>query len=218
MSDQRPFDEQNDYDIEDRTDDFFSFAEEGEDYEEPRGPLGPKLATAGIMILASVLAIVMLIGGVRTFNEARANEGFEGRSWVISGTFDAVTADLHSDANVAIYSGALPDDAAMAGKTFVSEVADPAQVEAGSAVKFRGSQTGRVSADFSETVDALLVQTDGSHLTVVRTGEAGSLVPVTEDTVASQKRSAMVFLAGAILVFGAGVVGTYLMIRKRKPE
>lgn len=218
MSDQRYLEDHDNFDEDDRTDDFFTFAEEEEDYEEPRGPLGPKLAAAGIMILASIFAIILLIGGVRTFNEARANEGYEGRSWVMAGTFEKVTSDLQGDNNVAIYTGILPDNTAMTGKTFVSDIADPAQVNPGSTVEFRGSQTGTVSADFPETVDALLVQTDDSHLTVARTGEEGSLVPVTEDTVASQKRSAMLRLAGAILVFGAGVAGTFMMIRKRKSD
>ena len=218
MSDQRYLEDHDNFDEDDRTDDFFTFAEEEEDYEELRGPLGPKLAAAGIMILASIFAIILLIGGVRTFNEARANEGYEGRSWVMAGTFEKVTSDLQGDNNVAIYTGILPDNTAMTGKTFVSDIADPAQVNPGSTVEFRGSQTGTVSADFPETVDALLVQTDDSHLTVARTGEEGSLVPVTEDTVASQKRSAMLRLAGAILVFGAGVAGTFMMIRKRKSD
>ncbi|WP_237235807.1 hypothetical protein [Rothia nasimurium] len=216
MSDQRYLEDRDNFDEDDRTDDFFTFAEEEEDYEEPRGPLGPKLAAAGIMILASIFAIILLIGGIRTFNEARANEGYEGRSWVMTGTFEKVTSDLQGDNNVATYTGILPDNTAMTGKTFISDIADPAQVNPGSTVEFRGSQTGTVSADFPETVDALLVQTDDSHLTVARTGEEGSLVPVTEDTVASQKRSAMLRLAGAILVFGAGVAGTFMMIRKRK--
>lgn len=218
MSDQHYLEDHDNFDEDDRTDDFFTFAEEEEDYEELRGPLGPKLAAAGIMILASIFAIILLIGGVRTFNEARANEGYEGRSWVMAGTFEKVTSDLQGDNNVAIYTGILPDNTAMTGKTFVSDIADPAQVNPGSTVEFRGSQTGTVSADFPETVDALLVQTDDSHLAVARTGEEGSLVPVTEDTVASQKRSAMLRLAGAILVFGAGVAGTFMMIRKRKSD
>ena len=218
MSDQHYLEDHDNFDEDDRTDDFFTFAEEEEDYEEPRGPLGPKLAAAGIMILASIFAIILLIGGVRTFNEARANEGYEGRSWVMAGTFEKVTSDLQGDNNVAIYTGILPDNTAMTGKTFISDIADPAQVNPGSTVEFRGSQTGTVSADFPETVDALLVQTDDSHLAVARTGEEGSLVPVTEDTVASQKRSAMLRLAGAILVFGAGVAGTFMMIRKRKSD
>ena len=218
MSDQRYLEDHDNFDEDDRTDDFFTFAEEEEDYEELRGPLGPKLAAAGIMILASIFAIILLIGGVRTFNEARANEGYEGRSWVMAGTFEKVTSDLQGDNNVAIYTGILPDNTAMTGKTFVSDIADPAQVNPGSTVEFRGSQTGTVRADFPETVDALLVQTDDSHLAVARTGEEGSLVPVTEDTVASQKRSAMLRLAGAILVFGAGVAGTFMMIRKRKSD
>ena len=218
MSDQHYLEDHDNFDEDDRTDDFFTFAEEEEDYEELRGPLGPKLAAAGIMILASIFAIILLIGGVRTFNEARANEGYEGRSWVMAGTFEKVTSDLQGDNNVAIYTGILPDNTAMTGKTFVSDIADPAQVNPGSTVEFRGSQTGTVRADFPETVDALLVQTDDSHLAVARTGEEGSLVPVTEDTVASQKRSAMLRLAGAILVFGAGVAGTFMMIRKRKSD
>lgn len=216
MSDQRYLEDRDNFDEDDRTDDFFTFAEEEEDYEEPRGPLGPKLAAAGIMILASIFALILLIGGVRTFNEARANEGYEGRSWVMTGTFEKVTSDLQGDNNVATYTGTLPDNTAMTGKTFISEIADPVQVNPGSTVEFRGSQTGTVSADFPETVDALLVQTGDANLTVVRTGEEGSLVPVTEDTVASQKRSAMFRLAGAILVFGAGVAGTFMMIRNRK--
>ena len=218
MSDQHYLEDHDNFDEDDRTDDFFTFAEEEEDYEELRGPLGPKLAAAGIMILASIFAIILLIGGVRTFNEARANEGYEGRSWVMAGTFEKVTSDLQGDNNVAIYTGILPDNTAMTGKTFVSDIADPAQVNPGSTVEFRGSQTGTVRADFPETVDALLVQTDDSHLAVARTGEEGSLVPVTEDTVASQKRSAMLRLAGAILVFGTGVAGTFMMIRKRKSD
>ena len=105
MSDQHYLEDHDNFDEDDRTDDFFTFAEEEEDYEELRGPLGPKLAAAGIMILASIFAIILLIGGVRTFNEARANEGYEGRSWVMAGTFEKVTSDLQGDNNVAIYTG-----------------------------------------------------------------------------------------------------------------
>ncbi|MFW0183239.1 hypothetical protein ACN082_06995 [Rothia sp. CCM 9417] len=204
---------------EEQVSDFFTFAEDGEeDDADSRGSLRSKLAAAGIMLLVSVVAFILLIGGVRTFNEARANEGYENRSWVISGAIDDVTPDLQSDKNVAIYSGKLPDDSAMAGKTFVSDVADPASVNPGDSVKFRGSQTGRVSADFPQRVDALLAQTSDTELIVVRTGTEGSLVPVTEDTVSSQKRSAILRLGGAILVFGAGFVATFMLIRKRKDE
>lgn len=204
---------------EEQVSDFFTFTEEDEDDDaDSRGSIASKLAAAGIMLLVSAIAFILLIGGVRTFNEARANEGYENRSWVITGTIDDVTPDLQSDKNVAIYSGKLPDTTAMAGKTFVSDVADPAKVNPQDSVKFRGSQTGRVSADFPQKVDALLVQTSDTELTVVRTGEEGALVPVTEDTVSSQKRSAMLRLGGAILVFGAGVVATFMLIRKRGDE
>lgn len=199
--------------------DFFTFTEEGEeDDTEPRGSIASKLAAAGTMLLVTVIAFILLIGGIRTFNEARANEGYENRSWVITGTFEDATRDLQSDKNVAIYSGKLPDAATITGKTFVSDVADPVKVQAQDTVKFRGSQTGRVSADFPQTVDALVVQTSDTELAVVRTGEPGSLVPVTEDTVSSQKRSAMIRLGAAILIFGAGVVATFKVIRKRKDE
>lgn len=208
--------EQNDYE-EDRTDDFFAFAEDGDD-REPRGSILPKLAAAGIMLVASILALVLLAGGVRTFNEARLNEGYENRSWVIQGEYDDLTRDLQSDKNVAMYTGTLPDATAMMGKTFISDVADPQKVNAKDTVKYRGSQTGSVSSDFPRQVDALLVQTSDTELTVARTGELGTLVPVTEDTVAAQKRSAMFRLAGAILVFAAGVVATFMLIRKRKQD
>lgn len=201
---------------EEQVSDFFTFTEgeEEDDDADSRGSIASKLAPAGIMLLVSVIACFLLLGGVRAFNEARANEGYENRSWVISGTFEDVTPDLQGAKNVAIYSGKIPDDKAMDGKTFVSDVADPFKVKPKDSVKFRGSQTGRVSADFPEKVDALLVQTSDAELIVVRTGEEGSLVPVTEDTVSSQKRSAMLRLGGAILVFGAGVVGTFMLIRK----
>lgn len=212
---------ENQYTVEDeeRAEAFFTFAEEGEDsYAEPRSSLAPKLAAAGIMLLVSVISFILLIGGVRTFNEARANEGYENRSWVITGTFEDVTRDIQSDKNVAIYSGKLPNATAITGKTFVSDVADPATVNAQDTVKFRGSQTGHVSADFPKTVDALVVQSSDTELTVARTGEPGSLVPVTEDTVESQKRSAMIRLGGAILVFGAGIAATFMVIRKRRND
>ncbi|WP_237221491.1 hypothetical protein [Rothia nasimurium] len=218
MSDQRNLDEQYTTGEEARNDDFFTFTEGEEEgiYDEPRGPLAPKLAAAGIMLVATVLALILLIGGVRTFNEARANEGYENRSWVMTGTLEEATRDLQSDSNVGIYTGTLPQDEALAGKTFVSDIADPAAVSPGASVKFRGSQTGTVKADFPETVDALLVQVGDGQLTVARTGHEGTLVPVTSDTVGDQKRAAMIRLLGAILAFGAGVAGTFMVIRKRK--
>ncbi|MDO4898629.1 MAG: hypothetical protein Q3965_04900 [Rothia sp. (in: high G+C Gram-positive bacteria)] len=209
--------DETEYVDEERADEFFAL-EEVEDFEETRGPLAPKLAAAGIMLVATFIALLLLLSGVRTFNEARANEGYENKSWVIQGTLDDVTRDLQSDKNVAIYTGQLPDTEAMKGKTFVSDVADSVQVEAQSRVKFRGSQTGKVKADFPQKVDGLLVEKEGGQLTVVRTGEAGSLVPVTEDTVGSQKFNAMMKLGGAILLFGAAVVATFFLIRKKKTE
>lgn len=208
--------EQTDHE-EDRTDDFFAFDEGGED-DEPRGSVLPKLAAAGMMLVATVLALVLLASGVRTFNEARLNEGYENRSWVMEGVYDDLTRDLQGDDNVAMYKGALPRVAELEGKTFVSDIADSVEVLPGDLVKFRGSQTGSVSSDFPKKVDALLVQVSDSELTVVRTGEAGTLVPVTEDTVSSQKRSAMVRLAAAILIFAAGVAGTFMVIRKKRQE
>lgn len=212
---------ENDYseDIEyiddERADEFFTL-EEGDDFEESRGPVLPKLVAAGIVLVASLVAILLLVSGVRTYNEARNNEGYENKSWVIQGTIEDLTKDLQGDTNVAIYTGALPDTTAMTGKTFVSDVADSVTVNANDTVTFRGSQAGRVKADFPQQVDALLVETADGNLTVARTGEVGALVPVTESTVDTQKLNAMVKLGGAILVFGAGVVGTFLLIRKKR--
>jgi len=170
------------------------------------------------MLLVSLIALLLLVSGVRTYTEARENEGYENKSWVIQGTLEDLTKDLQGDRNVGIYAGSLPDDEAMNDKTFVSDVADSVSVGPHQGVKFRGSQTGRVKSDFPEKVDALLVENADGNLTVARTGETGTLVPVTESTVGSQKANAMLKLGGAILVFGAGVVGTFFMIRKKKEE
>lgn len=198
---------------------FFSFDDEEEEgyYEESAGPIMPKLLATGVMLLASILALFLLIGGIRTFSEARANEGYENRSWVISGELQDLTRDLQGDSNVAIYQGKLPQLSAMDGKTFVSEIADSQQVQAGVQVKFRGSQAGSVRSDFEQEVDALLVQVGESELMVARTGQKGSLTPVTDSTVSSQKAQAMGLLGGAIAVFAAGVFVTFRLIRKQKP-
>ncbi|SLE43537.1 Uncharacterised protein [Mycobacteroides abscessus subsp. bolletii] len=196
---------------------FFGLNDEDE-LEETRGPILPKLIAAGLMLLVSLIALLLLVSGVRTYSEARENEGYENKSWVIQGTLEDLTKDLQGDKNVGIYAGALPDDEAMNDKTFVSDVADSVSVGPNQGVKFRGSQTGRVKSDFPEKVDALLVENADGNLTVARTGETGTLVPVTESTVGSQKANAMLKLGGAILVFGAGVVGTFFMIRKKKEE
>lgn len=200
-----------------RADEFFSLNDE-EELEETLGPILPKLIATGIMLLVSLIALLLLISGVRTYSEARENEGYENKSWVMQGNLEDLTKDLQGDNNVGIYTGTLPDNAAMNDKTFVSDVADSVEVGANHNVKFRGSQAGRVKSDFPEKVDALLVENADGNLTVARTGETGTLVPVTESTVGSQKTNAMLKLGGAILIFGAGVVGTFFLIRKEKEE
>lgn len=201
---------------EDENQDFFSFSGEEEEELEERAPLGRRLLVTGIMLLASLLALILLMGGVRTFNEARANEGYEGRTWVITGLYQDATRDLQGDQNVAIYEGSLPDATAMIDKSFISDLGDPQRVGPGQLVTFRGSQTGQGRADFLPQVDALLVQDTESELRVVRTGPEGSLAPVTADTIAAQKRSAIFRLAGAILIFAAGVAATLFLIRKTR--
>lgn len=194
--------------------DFFEFDNED---EQPSSRENNKfrLAAIGTMLAAVIFAILLSLFGIRSMNEANANEGYEGRTWVMSGSYVDLTPDLQTKSNVAIYQGALPADQRLVGADYRSDLQDVQQIKSvGETVKFRGSQTGDVREDFPEKVDALLVEKDNGELQVVRTGDEGSLKEVTSSTVTTQRILGWVMMAGALLVLVGGVAGTIYFFRK----
>lgn len=193
--------------------DFFEF--EDDSYEEERGDNKFRWAAVGTMLLAVIVALGLALFGVRSMNEADANEGFEDRTWVISGTYLDLTPDLQAKGNVATYEGNLPADQRLVGMTYKSTLGDDTTVKvAGERIEFRGSQAGNVRADFSEKVDALLTEDANGTLQVVRTGAEGSLTEVTSSTVTMQRVTGWLMVGGALLVMAAGLIGTIFFFRK----
>lgn len=193
--------------------DFFEF--EDDSYEEERNGNTFRWAAVATMLLAVVLALGLALFGVRSMNEADANEGYENRTWVISGKYLDLTPDLQTKSNVAKYEGKLPADQRLVGMTYRSDLGDNTKVKsAGERIEFRGSQTGDVRADFPAEVDALLAESEGGELQVVRTGEVGSLTEVTASTVTKQRLTGWAMVAGALLVMVAGLIGTIYFFRK----
>lgn len=194
--------------------DFFEFDDEDEQ-RSSRENNKFRLAAIGTMLAAVIIAILLSLFGVRSMNEASANEGYEGHTWVISGDYVDLTPDLQTKSNVAIYQGALPADQRLVGADYRSDLQDVQQVKSvGETVKFRGSQTGDVREDFPENVDALLVEKDNGELQVVRTGEEGSLKEVTNSTVTMQRVTGWVMMVASLLVLVGGVLGTIYFFRK----
>lgn len=199
-------------------DDFFEFSEPEEEYRQEGGQGAHKLLVAATVLLASILAIVLCIFGVRSLSAAKDNAGFEGNTWVISGTYQDLTPDLQTKSNVATYSGNLPSIQEMDGVSYVSYLKDVEQVQAGQLIEFRGSQTGNVKADFPDKVDALLAKTGDKQVEVIRTGSVGSLQPITEGTVTGQQITGWGMLLAAIVVFAGGIFGAMTLIRRARAQ
>ncbi|MBM7051258.1 hypothetical protein [Rothia sp. ZJ1223] len=193
--------------------DFFEFDDDSYD-EEPHDNKYRWVAV-GTMLLAVIITLGLALFGVRSVNEADANEGYEDRTWVISGEYLDLTPDLQTKSNVATYAGNLPADTRLVGMTYKSDLGDDTQVQAvGERIEFRGSQAGSVRADFPEKVDALLAEHENGTLQVVRTGKPGSLQEVTSSTVTTQRIMGWMMVAGALLMMIAGVLGSIFFFRK----
>ncbi|WP_346845131.1 hypothetical protein [uncultured Rothia sp.] len=194
-------------------DSFFEMEEDDEIYETEPNQRGRWL-TVAIVLLSVIIAIVLCVVGIRQLSEAHQNAGYEDKSWVISGKYVDLTPDLQTKDNVAIYSGAAPADDQMNGVTYISNLSDSKEIQAGQTIEFRGTQTGMVAGDFEKKVDALVAKTDDNQVEVVRTGSEGSLKPVTSGLVSTQKTMGWLALVGAVLVFAAGVWGAIRLNRR----
>lgn len=196
-------------------DEFFELVDEDEELNEPSDSRSRWLS-AGLVLLSVLLAILLCVLGIRALNAAREDEGFEDKTWVMSGRFVDLTPDLQTKSNVAKYSGSLPADQALNGVTFKSDLADAKQVNGGQVVEFRGSQTGETRNDFPQEVDALLAETGDQQVEVVRTGEPGSINEVTSASVRNAKIGGWASLLGAVVVFAAGVTGAVMLNRRAR--
>ncbi len=194
-------------------DEFFELVDEDVALEEPLDSRA-RWISVGIVLLAVVVSIFLCVAGIRALSAAKADAGYEDKTWVMSGKFVDLTPDLQTKSNVAKYAGTLPADEQLNGLTFKSDLADSQQVNAGSAVEFRGSQTGSVRSDFPQEVDALLAKTADNQLEVVRTGALDSLQPITSASVRNAQLAGWVCLFAALLVFFAGVVSAVWVTRR----
>ncbi|MEX3611116.1 hypothetical protein VVR12_08720 [Rothia sp. LK2588] len=200
-----------------RSDGFFELVDE-EDTQGERSRLAQRLKAVGLVLAAVLLTLALALFGVRQLNEAKQNEGLEGKTWVMQGKIVDLTPDLQTESNVAKYSGTLPNDQGLNGVTFKSELSDARQVNGGQSVEFRGSQTGTTKDDFPEEVDALLAKTGDHQIEVVRTDKVGSLKPVTESSVRGEQMAGWASLVCAVLIFAGGVAGALRMSRRARNE
>lgn len=201
--------------LESENDSFFDMDEE--EYFEEVDNRGRWLTVATVL-LSVIVAIFLCILGIRQLSEANQNAGFEDKSWVMTGKLQDLTPDLQTKSNVGIYTGEIPGDDQLNGVTYISNLSDAQEIQSGQKIEFRGSQTGEVHDDFNDEVDALLAKTGDHQVEVVRTGEVGSLKPVTGSLVTKQKTMGWGSLAGAVLVFAGGVFGAVLLNRRRAVE
>lgn len=197
-------------------DSFFEMAED-DVYENEVDNRGRWLTVATVL-LATIVAIFLCVLGIRQLSEANQNKGYEDKSWVMSGTYVDLTPDLQTKSNVAIYSGAVPADDQLKENTYVSNLNDSKKIQPGETVQFRGTQTGSVEGDFDKDVDALLAKTGDHQVEVVRTGEKGSLKPVTSSLVSQQQIMGWASLIGAVVVFAAGVFAAIFFNRRARAE
>ena len=170
-----------------------------------------------IVILALLLAGLLTYGGVRALHAAKEDAPHAGHSWVVSGEFLTSTNDLQTKTFNGVYQGNLPKDTNVSYQRFDGGVNDPIDVKPGQQVQFRGTQTGAQDDDFPKNVDALMAVDDGV-LKVVKTDDPGSLKPVTDDSVSAEKRNGWLMIAGAILVFLAGIAGAVYAGRRTRRE
>lgn len=200
------------------SEDFFGFDEDDEQAGRVLGRRS-RWRWLGILIIlvALVVAVLLAYGGIRSLNAAKQNEPYAGHSWVVSGQFLTSTNDLQTKTFNGVYQGKLPADSNVSYQKFDGGVNDPTDVKPGQQVQFRGTQTGAQDNDFPQNVDALMAVNNGV-LKVVKTDDAGSLKPVTDSTVSAQKRNGWLMMAGAIVVFLAGIYGGLVARRKTREE
>lgn len=196
-------------------DSFFAFAEDGDDYERG-GNSRSRWITVAMVLLSVIASIALCIFGIRSLANARDNAGYEDKTWVMSGTYVDLTPDLQTKSNVAMYAGSVPGDDQLKGITFKSDLNDPQQIQPGQTIQFRGSQTGSNKEDFPTEVDALLAKTWDHQVEVVRTGDKGSLKPVTASLITQERVVGWGSLLGALLIFAGGVTGAVLLNRRAR--
>ncbi|MFW0179337.1 hypothetical protein [Rothia sp. P7208] len=195
-------------------DSFFGF-DKAEDYDDEVVDHRSRWLTVGIIILAIISSVFLGIQGERSLSAASFHSGYEDRTWVLTGTYKDLTPDLKTKDNVAIYSGKLPVDQQLDNKLFISDLGDPLTVHAGEMVEFRGSDVGRVRADFPQEVDALLAKTKDNSLEVIRTGAQGTLKPITADVVFSEQLTGWAYIIGAFVIFAGGIFVSVKINRRR---
>ncbi|MFW0185330.1 hypothetical protein ACN083_07495 [Rothia sp. CCM 9418] len=195
-------------------DSFFGF-DKAEDYDDEVVDHRSRWLTVGIIILAIISSVFLGVQGARSLSAASSHAGYEDRTWVLTGTYKDLTPDLKTKDNVAIYSGKLPVDQQLDNKLFISELGDPLTVHAGEMVEFRGSDAGRVRADFPQEVDALLATTKDNSLEVIRTGAPGTLKPITAGVVFSERLTGWAYIIGAFVIFAGGIFVSVKINRRR---
>lgn len=206
---QEPFQDQ-----EPNNDSFFDFAEDEDHFEEPVDSRS-RWITVALVALATIIALILCVFGVRALTNASANEGYEDKSWVVTGTLADLTPDLVSTSNNGVYNAQVPADDRVNGKVYKSQFKDPVKVYAGDTIQFRGGQVGAVKSDFPEKADALIAENDSGQLEVVRAGKEGSLKPVTASLVNQQRMFGWGSLLGAVLILGGGIWGAIRLNRRR---
>lgn len=169
---------------EESRDDFFGMSDADDEYYEER----PHINWVSVfsVLLAIVVAIVLCIVGVRALFSANQDAEYEGKSWVIEGSYVDLTPDLETDSNVAQYKGNLPKDNRIDGMKYRSNLKDTYEVHAGENIDFRGTQTGTYAQDFPREVSALVAETSDHQIEVVRTGEKGSVKAIEQGSVGQQ--------------------------------
>lgn len=197
---------------------FFGFDEDDEFGAPARRHRSPwRWITAAIVLVALIGCGLLCLAGVRTVEDARQNQEWVGRSWVIQGQYATMTQDLQTTSHNAVYSGTLPSSIDQHYDKYYGGIADPKKVQAGGQIQFRGTQTGAQREDFPEIVDALLVNDDGT-LTVERTTPAGEMSPITEDGIRTQQRHGWLLVGGGVLVLALGAVGTVYGVRRMRRD
>ncbi|MFW0108191.1 hypothetical protein ACN08Z_03585 [Rothia sp. P7181] len=195
-------------------DSFFGF-DKAEDYDDEVVDHRSRWLTVGIIIIAIISSVFLGIQGARSLSAASSHAGYEDRTWVLTGAYKDLTPDLKTKDNVAIYTGKLPVDQQLDNKLFISELGDPVTVHAGEMIEFRGSEAGRVRADFPQEVDALLATTEGNSIEVIRTGAKGTLKPITAEVVFSERLSGWAYIIGAFVIFAGGIFASVKINRRR---
>lgn len=193
------------------------FALDDEDaYDERERADRTKLLMSALLMFSIILAVVLGVLGFRAFNQAKDEAVFADKTWVIQGEFKDLTPDLKTKNNVAVYTGTVPSDDAVAGKTYRSDLGDSKTVKSGDAIEFRGTQTGKSKNDFPEKVDGLLAITPNDELQVIQTGESGTIKPVTSSSVTGTRIKGAVEFLAAVLVLGGGIYGARALAKRNR--